>query len=69
GLEYYLRRAESHRQDADHLFSADRSDGERAFIEYARAAMLVFGKIRTHPEYPRLLSVHQRFNLVALRPT
>lgn len=62
-LKHYIRRAETHRKDRKALGSGTRGVGtgdigtdlELAFIEYARATMLIVEKIPSHRDYTSVL--------------
>ncbi|KZT71427.1 hypothetical protein DAEQUDRAFT_130553 [Daedalea quercina L-15889] len=60
-LRHWLRTAEKARKDGNR--HAEHQNHGSAFVEYARAALIIFEKLPTHQEYPTLLRVDQRQNL------
>ncbi|KAJ6565235.1 hypothetical protein DFH09DRAFT_1315030 [Mycena vulgaris] len=60
-LNYCLWFAEVHRQAAEGLAAGIGMDLERTSQEYVLATTLIFKRIRTYPEYPRLLSVKRTY--------
>jgi hypothetical protein len=57
----WLRISENARRDAKSF--QEQGDLESAFVEYAKAAMIVLEKIPAHPDYCVLLSTTQRHNV------